>query len=64
MTKNVDVDVTKLFAGAKVKHKDFGESTIREIEKGKPYIRVCFDMGDEKPFVVPMAFEEGFLTLI
>ena len=62
--KKVDVDVSKIVVGAKVKHKAFGEGTIRKIEKDKPYIYVWFEMGIDKQFVIPMAFAEGFLTLL
>ena len=62
--KKVEVDLSKIVVGARVRHKAFGEGVIKEIETGKPYIHVLFDTGIEKPFVIPMAFAEGFLTLL
>ena len=62
--KKVEVDMARIVVGARVRHKAFGEGKIRKIEKDKPYIYVWFDMGIDKQFVIPMAFSEGFLTLL
>ena len=62
--KKVEVDMARIVVGARVRHKAFGEGKIRKIEKDKPYIYVWFDIGIDKQFVIPMAFSEGFLTLL
>ena len=55
----IKIDLSKVKAGANVRHKAFGVGTIREID-GK-YIIVDFD-GLIKRFMFPAAFNQGFLT--
>jgi hypothetical protein len=54
------VDVTKVIAGAAVRHKAFGEGVVLEI-KGE-YITVEFGKASKR-FMFPGAFENGFLMV-
>ena len=56
----VDVDYTSVVAGSRVRHKAFGEGTVREIKDGR--IAVVFS-GGEKLFQFPSAIENGFLSV-
>lgn len=59
----LDMDLSGAVAGAKVKHKKFGEGTIEKIDKGQKHINVSFSIG-QKTFIFPDAFMNGFLELI
>ena len=58
-------DLSKVVPGAKVKHKAFGEGTVKEITNnmdGSHYIKVLFGKV-EKQFAFPSAFYDGFLSM-
>lgn len=59
----LDMDLSGAVAGAKVKHKKFGEGTIEKIDKGQKHINVSFNIG-QKTFIFPDAFMNGFLELL
>ncbi len=58
----IEMDLSGVKIGAKVKHKTFGEGTIVWMDKAEKHIRVKFSIG-EKTFVFPSAFMQGFLQL-
>jgi hypothetical protein len=55
------INVSSIKAGTILKHKIFGEGTVRKITDGK--IFVMFGRA-EKTFIFPDVFEQGFLKLI
>lgn len=59
--KAVEVDISNIAVGTKVKHKAFGAGVITD--KGQAYIFVKFDgQSVSKKFQFPGAFTQGFLT--
>ena len=59
------VDVSKVTPGNLVKHKAFGDGTVKELTTGKDgtsYVIVCFGKVD-KQFAFPGAFYQGFLSV-
>ena len=59
--KAVEVDISNIAVGTKVKHKAFGAGIITD--KGQAYIFVKFDgQSVPKKFQFPGAFTQGFLT--
>lgn len=57
----ITFDQSKVFVGAKVRHKVFGDGTITQFDDGK-HISVQFSVG-EKAFIYPDAFNMGFLSV-
>ena len=55
------IAVPEINVGDKVRHKKFGEGTIKFTDKAQKKLRVEFPAG-EKLFVYPDAFLNGFLT--
>ena len=62
-TKKSDFDMSTVKLGAKVMHKVFGEGTVVMLDINELQIRVQFEKG-EKTFLLPGAFEGGFLKLV
>ena len=56
--KKIQVDLSAVKVGVRVKHKAFGEGTVTSIYNGS--IKVEFN-GLEKQFIYPASFEQGFL---
>lgn len=59
--QKLKIDVSGVKVGTILKHKIFGEGTVRKIAGGK--IFVMFGKA-EKSFIFPDVFEQGFLKLI
>ena len=62
-TKKSDFDMSTVKLGAKVMHKVFGEGTVVMLDINELQIRVQFEKG-EKTFLLPGAFDGGFLKLV
>ena len=62
-TKKSDFDMSTVKLGAKVMHKVFGEGTVVMLDTNELQIRVQFEKG-EKAFLLPGAFDGGFLKLM
>lgn len=60
--EEINIDLSAIEEGAKVKHKSFGEGTISKIDKSQKHIRVTFEAG-EKTFIFPDAFTKGYLSI-
>ena len=58
----IEFDASKVYEGAKVKHKLFGEGTVTKMDKAEKHIRVRFSVG-EKTFIYPDAFHNGYLSV-
>ena len=58
--KKAEIDLSKVVINVDVIHKSFGRGKISEISNNR--IRVLFEDG-EKQFIIPHAFENGFLRL-
>ena len=58
----IEFDASKVYEGAKVKHKVFGEGTVTKMDKAEKHIRVRFSVG-EKTFIYPDAFHNGYLSV-
>lgn len=58
----IEFDASKVYEGAKVKHKTFGEGTVTKMDKAEKHIRVRFAVG-EKTFIYPDAFHNGYLSV-
>ena len=61
-TPKQEIDLSGVVVGAIVTHKKFGEGKITNIDKARKYIKITFSIG-EKMFVLPDAFEQGFLRI-
>lgn len=59
----VEIDISKIVAGATVIHKAFGKGTITNVDKKQKHLRVKFAIG-EKTFLFPDAFVKGFLKMV
>ena len=60
-SKNVEVEI-EVAVGSIVVHKVFGEGTVSQLDKVMKHIRVAFAK-DEKTFIFPDAFKQGFLRV-
>ena len=58
----IEFDASKVYEGAKVKHKVFGEGTVTKMDKAEKHIRVRFSVG-EKTFIYPDAFHKGYVMM-
>ena len=58
----IEFDASKVYEGATVKHKSFGEGTVTKMDKAEKHIRVRFSVG-EKTFIYPDAFHNGYLSV-
>ena len=58
----IEFDASKVYEGAKVKHKVFGEGTVTKMDKAEKHIRVRFSVG-EKTFIYPDALHNGYLSV-
>lgn len=57
-----EIDLSGVVVGATVTHKVFGEGTVIWMDKAKKYLRVAFGK-NEKQFIFPDAFKQGFLKI-